>query len=383
MTAILTPNTGFGGVHHPFGNIQRHNHHHLSGSGSGASIASSSFSSTNAHPFRDRTQELHSIFDLLRKNSTVNPNNMSSINNMVNNNQIAAENPSAPAAKRTIQQQSEELRHFNDAASRFSVDLSTLAETVANLTRLTQGAGVGSDAFEENSQEITRLTQVVRSRLGQLHDDLNGLADLKEASDSASSSSSYSSSSSTSAMSKHNGAVVAALRSKLVGTGNNFRQVMQRRTQVMKDASTRRSKLLADRPSSSSSPNSMMMNFNQQDESDKNNNNNNGQSSNTALMQQNRSINYLRDRQQAVHEIEVAVREVGEIVQDFTRLVYEQDDTIIRIDNDVEDAVDNVNAGSGELMKYLASLSSQRGFILKVLGVLFVFLLFFGFFVVR
>lgn len=334
------------------------------------------------HPFRNRTQELHSIFDLLRKSSTASISNSNAI-------AAAAQQDGPVAKKRTIQQQSEELRRFNDSAARFSNELSSLAETVGNLTRLTQGAGAssGADAFEENSQEISRLTQVVRTRLGQLHDDLNDLADLKEASDA-----SLSSASGNNAMTKHNGAVVAGLRSKLVGTGNNFRQVLQRRTQTMKDATNRRSKLLADRGAAgadfnATSKSALMAAASAHQQHDDNNGGANagvsGMTSSQALMTQNRNLNYLRDRQQAVHEIEVAVREVGEIVQDFTRLVYEQDETIVRIDMDVEDALENVNAGSGELMKYLASLSSQRGFILKVLGVLFVFLLFFGFFIVR
>jgi len=357
MTAVMSPTTarfgpgGFG--HHP--HHQSGTHHHQ-------------------HPFRDRTQELHSIFNIYRQSSATTTNSAVAIGAAVKNEQQQNANTNTSNKKSSIQQQSQEVRQFNDAASRFSLDLSGLAETVGNLTRLTQGHGgvSGSDAFDQNSQEITRLTQLVKSRLGNLHDDLNDLADMKEAA-----------SSSSSAMSKHNNAVLAALRSKLVGTGNNFRHVMQRRTQVMKDASSRRSKLLADRPSAAAASSSST-NFD-----DENNNNEKSNllggdhATSTALMQQNRNTNYLRDRQQAVHEIEVAVREVGEIVQDFTRLVYEQDETIVRIDNDVDEALDNVTAGSGELMKYLASLNSQRGFILKVLGVLFCFLLFFGFFVVR
>ena len=124
--------------------------------------------------------------------------------------------------KKPVQQQSQEMRRFNESASRFSTDLAQLAGTVANLTRLTQGSGGsigGSDAFEENSTEISRLTQLVRTRLGALHDDLNALADLKQASNESMASN---------AITKHNEAVVSALRSKLVGAGNSFRAAGQR-----------------------------------------------------------------------------------------------------------------------------------------------------------
>ena len=334
--------------------------------------------------FHDRTHELRQIFDLFKRQSTpsVAAPNSSALT------AAAVASASSASAKKTVQQQSEELRRFNDAASRFSVDLSGLAETVANMTRLTQGSGAstaGADAFEENSAEISRLTQVVRSRLQQLHDDLNALAELKEASDASVHST---------AVAKHNDAVVSALRSKLVGTGNSFRSVLQKRTQTMKDAGLRRSKLLADRSGSYAFDGDASKMFRAAfsaagDDGGGGNADGTASSSgagagtSSALTQQHRNTSYLRDRQAAVHEIEVAVREVSEIVQDFTRLVYEQDETIVRIDNDVDDALNNVEAGTGELMKYMASLTSQRGFILKVLAVLFCFLLFFGFVIVR
>eukprot|EP00658_Telonema_sp_P-2_P012188 TRINITY_DN14643_c0_g1_i2.p1 TRINITY_DN14643_c0_g1~~TRINITY_DN14643_c0_g1_i2.p1 ORF type:complete len:104 (+),score=25.35 TRINITY_DN14643_c0_g1_i2:125-436(+) len=92
----------------------------------------------------------------------------------------------------------------------------------------------------------------------------------------------------------------------------------------------------------------------------------------------------IRDRyQRRVRDIESAVNEVGDIFRDFTTMVEEQNEGIIRIDQDVSSALTNVNAGTNELMKYLASLSNNRGLIIKIFAVLFAFLLFFGFVVVR
>lgn len=372
------------------------------GLGGSSSAAAAAFSTSPTSPagsaagcrigFRDRTNELRSIFDIIRQSNTP-----SVADPKRGANGAAAGSSSTSAAddggqivrrKQPVQQQSQEMRRFNESAARFSNDLASLAGTVANLTRLTQGSGGsvgGSDAFEENSVEISRLTQVVRTRLGALHDDLQSLAEQKEASNESMHSA---------AINKHNEAVVSALRSKLVGTGNSFRQVLQKRTQAMKDASTRRSKLLADRSSGGSSSGSSF-DFSAAVRAAANGGGDDASSSDGAaaaaagassalmMQQRNSNISYLKDRQQAVHEIELAVREVSEIVQDFNRLVYEQDEFIVRIDNDVEDSLQNVNAGSNELMQYLVSLTSQRGFILKVLGVLFAFLLFFGFFVVR
>ena len=49
----------------------------------------------------------------------------------------------------------------------------------------------------------------------------------------------------------------------------------------------------------------------------------------------------------------------------------------MRIDENVEDALANVDAGQAQLLKYLNTISSNRWLIMKVFFVLMVFLVFF------
>ena len=54
-------------------------------------------------------------------------------------------------------------------------------------------------------------------------------------------------------------------------------------------------------------------------------------------------------------------------------MVAEQRETVQRIDADTQDIASNVDSGHRELLKYYASISSNRWLMLKVFGVLIVF----------
>ena len=54
-------------------------------------------------------------------------------------------------------------------------------------------------------------------------------------------------------------------------------------------------------------------------------------------------------------------------------MVAEQRETVQRIDADTMDIVSNVGGAQRELLKYYASISSNRWLMLKVFGVLIVF----------
>jgi len=49
----------------------------------------------------------------------------------------------------------------------------------------------------------------------------------------------------------------------------------------------------------------------------------------------------------------------------------------VRIDENIEDTLTNVTSAQAQLLKYLNTLSSNRWLVLKVLGVLMVFLIIF------
>ena len=63
-------------------------------------------------------------------------------------------------------------------------------------------------------------------------------------------------------------------------------------------------------------------------------------------------------------------------------MVQQQGELAVRIDENVDDALGNVEGAQGQLLKYLDRISGNRWLILKVLGVVLFFLLIFVLFVV-
>lgn len=288
---------------------------------------------------RDRSTELHQLFDSLRSSSDP----------VVTSSSSAAAHP--------------DVHVFNDFAQAFAKEISSASENIMNLTKLAQRQNV----FDEDSQEISALTTVVKTQLQRLHNDMETLAGLKEHAMKSQSGSLWSSATHKEA-DRHTTTVVDTLRSRLARTGQQFKGILQTRKDTLKDSALRRNKFTSDR---STSFESALFRDQQSHEQQQ------------QLMVSQSNTQYYRQRADAVREIEAAVSEVGELFQDFSRLVHEQDELIVRIDSNVDDALSDVHAGSNELMRYLASLSSNRGLILKIFGILFVFLIFFGFVVVR
>jgi syntaxin 5 len=295
---------------------------------------------------RDRTAELQSIVEHMRREGRV---------------PIGGAESPKPAPRPAL---SPAASRFAEAAAAFSKDLASTSMSLANLTKLIQQQSV----FDDQAPEIGSLTTIVKSRLSKMHDDLAALAELRA--DAAVGPS-------TSQPNRHSEAVISTLRTKLVSTSQDFKTILQRRTKSIKETAMRRNKLSSDKPQTFESAL-----FRQQPQDDGRDGSGGGLLAQDQMLANSNAQHY-RQRYDAVRQIEAAVHEVGEMFQDFTRLVHEQDETIVRIDTEVDESLGYVNAGTSQLMTYIANLSSNRGMILKIFAILFVFLLFFGFVVVR
>ena len=83
--------------------------------------------------------------------------------------------------------------------------------------------------------------------------------------------------------------------------------------------------------------------------------------------------NYIQSRSTAIESIESTIAELGQIFQQLATMVSEQRETVQRIDADTIDIASNVSGAQRELLKYYANISSNRWLMLKVFGVLIVF----------
>ena len=89
---------------------------------------------------------------------------------------------------------------------------------------------------------------------------------------------------------------------------------------------------------------------------------------------------YLQSRSDAVQSIESTIVELGGIFQQLALMVREQEEMVQRIDANVEDAHMNVESAHDELLRYFRSVSSNRWLMLKIFGVIIVFVIIFAVF---
>ena len=74
---------------------------------------------------------------------------------------------------------------------------------------------------------------------------------------------------------------------------------------------------------------------------------------------------YLASRAEALQQVERTISELGGIFQQLATMVAEQGEMAIRIDENLEETSANVESAQAHLMKYLATVSSNRWLILK------------------
>lgn len=82
---------------------------------------------------------------------------------------------------------------------------------------------------------------------------------------------------------------------------------------------------------------------------------------------------YIQQRSTAIESVEATIAELGQIFQQLAHMVAEQRETVQRIDADTLDIASNVEGAQRELLKYFSSMGSNRWLMLKVFGVLIVF----------
>lgn len=82
---------------------------------------------------------------------------------------------------------------------------------------------------------------------------------------------------------------------------------------------------------------------------------------------------FIQSRSNAIETIESTISELGGMFSQLASLVQMQRERIDTIDQNVHDVDMNINAAHGQLLKYYESISSNRWLMLKIFGVLIIF----------
>ncbi|TYJ53460.1 hypothetical protein B9479_005904 [Cryptococcus floricola] len=287
---------------------------------------------------------------------------------------------------------------FGRMAGAIAKDINTTTMKLQKLAQLAKRKTL----FDDRPIEISELTYIIRQDIASLNTQIASLQSYTRSQKPASSKNAGKQ------VEEHNSNVVMLLQSRLANMGMGFKDVLELRTQNMK-ASKDRTEQFMHTAASSSVPapaeNSLLFSQSGKGKSRAATPNPpNGGQPNTAqegadflaldidgdrgesgvmrgdyqqmqLVEQQDS--YIQSRSTAIESIESTIAELGGIFSQLANMVAEQRDTVERIDADTTDIAANVSGAQRELLKYYASVTSNRWLMLKIFGVLIIFFLVF------
>lgn len=90
-----------------------------------------------------------------------------------------------------------------------------------------------------------------------------------------------------------------------------------------------------------------------------------------------RQENYTQSRAVALQNVESTITELSGVFTYLATMVAEQGELAIRIDDNVDESLANVEGASNALLKHLSKISSKRWLLIKIFAILIIFLLVF------
>ncbi|KAF9270016.1 t-SNARE [Marasmius fiardii PR-910] len=331
-------------------------------------------------PVQDRTNEFRTCVDSIRKRSA----------------------PAKEAKQKLLNGKAGGSKtEFTKMASAIGKDLSSTNLKLGKLSQLAKRKAL----FDDKPVEISELTFIIKQDLANLNKQILSLQNyVKQRKQNATKSAE------ANQLHEHNNNVVVLLQNKLASTSITFKDVLEVRTQNMKESRERTEKFMYSTSSAANQATSNSMLFSQRatdpmgdgsptrfDSKGKGRASQNGdllaldldsaeegvggsQNGGSAFMQMQlmeQQDTYIQQRSTAIESIEATIAELGQIFTQLANMVAEQRETVQRIDADTMDIASNVSGAQRELLKYYASISSNRWLMLKIFGVLIVVCLIF------
>lgn len=247
------------------------------------------------------------------------------------------------------------LETYSQFMSKAKVISKNITSTFAKLEKLAMLAKKKS-LFDDRPTEIQELTYIIKGDLSSLNQQIARLGEMPRGRKS---------------MHSHSSSVVLALQSRLASMSNQFKQVLEVRSENLKHQNSRREQFSRVAPLVKEVPSLLQQDDVSIDLGD----------APTTQMQQmalrDDSDTYVQQRAETMHNIESTIVELGGIFQQLAHMVKEQDEAIGRIDTNIQEAEMNVEAGHREIMKYFQNVTGNRALMFKVFGVLIFFFIFF------
>ncbi|XP_019189934.1 PREDICTED: syntaxin-32-like isoform X2 [Ipomoea nil] len=328
---------------------------------------------------RDRTHEFHSIAERVKKSFSSAQNGASS-----------SASSSRLDQRSMVAMQSE----FNKKASKIGFGIHQTSQKLSKLAKLAKRTSV----FDDPTTEIQELTAVIKQDITALN---SAVVDLQLLSNSRNESG-------NSDTTTHSTTVVDDLKNRLMSATKEFKDVLTMRTENLKVHENRRQlfsstaskdssnpfvrqrPLAAKSAAGTSSPSPPPWANESKSSSQLFPRKQNDGESQPLLPQQQQQQQqqmvplqdtYMQSRAEALQNVEATIHELGSIFNQLATLVSQQGEIAIRIDENMDDTLANVEGAQGALLKYLNSISSNRWLMIKIFFVLIFFLMIFLFFV--
>ncbi|XP_014473870.1 PREDICTED: syntaxin-5 [Dinoponera quadriceps] len=251
-----------------------------------------------------------------------------------------------------------------------------IASTYTKLEKLALLAKKKS-IFNDRQMEIEELTNIIKTDLKSLNIQIGKLQELgKSQREGFGHSQSHH-------IASHSSSIVMALQSKLANMSTNFKNVLEVRSENMREEQSRRQQFTQGSLSTMLPPSvvsgrqgSLLL----QEEA------NNAvaidlePAMNRQLMQQAMQDDtdaYVQSRAETMQNIESTIVELGGIFQQLAHMVQEQEEMVERIDSNIEDTELNVEAAHTEILRYFQSVTNNRWLMIKIFAILIFFFIFF------
>uniref|UniRef100_A0A2M3Z5E2 Putative snare protein sed5/syntaxin 5 n=1 Tax=Anopheles braziliensis TaxID=58242 RepID=A0A2M3Z5E2_9DIPT len=261
-----------------------------------------------------------------------------------------------------------------------------IASTYTKLEKLTLLAKKKT-LFDDRPAEIQELTYIIKGDLNSLNQQIARLQEVSK---------SQRKSTNGRHLLSHSSNMVVALQAKLANMSSDFKQVLEVRTENLKQQKTRRDQF-SQGPMSGGLPPSTMRGSAQgslllQEQQDQvcidMGAPGAGGAERVPLLQQQQqqqqqlvlydeSDSYVQERAETMQNIESTIVELGGIFQQLAHMVKEQEEMVERIDGNLQDVEMNVEAAHGEILKYFQSVTKNRWLMIKIFGVVILFFIFF------
>ncbi|OAE22253.1 hypothetical protein AXG93_2117s1000 [Marchantia polymorpha subsp. ruderalis] len=186
--------------------------------------------------YRDRTLELHSIAERLRKSQAFSGSATNSQSSATNGSVDGSARLQGPQSSGSVQSE------FNKRASRIGLSIHQTSQKLTKLTKLAKRTSM----FDDPATEIQELTAVIRTDIKALNDAIIDLQVLCNSRNDGANRSRHSS--------EHSTTVVDNLKSRLMNTTKEFKDVLELRTTNLKVHENRRQLFTATPTKEQSNP---------------------------------------------------------------------------------------------------------------------------------